>query len=89
MRTSDPTGAGEPGGLGFKLSLGRSIPNIDDVAADFPRLTIIAGHPGWPWTEAPIAVALPKRNVAIDITGWGPNHVPAALRHAMQRRLQN
>jgi len=82
-------GAGEPGGLGFKLSHGRPIPNIDNVAADFPRLNIIAAHPGWPWTEELIAVALHKRNVAIDISGWGPKYIPPALKHDMQRRLQD
>jgi len=82
-------GAGEPGGLGFKLSHARPIPNIDDVAADFPRLTIIAAHPGWPWTEELIAVALHKGNVAIDISGWGPKYIPAPLRHDMERRLQD
>ncbi len=82
-------GAGEPGGLGFKLSHGRPIPNIDDLAADFPRLTIVAAHPGWPWTEELIAVALHKRNVCIDISGWGPKYVPAALKHDMTRRLQD
>jgi len=82
-------GAGEPGGLGFKLDYGRPIPNIDSVAADFPNLTIIAAHPGWPWTEELIAVALHKRNVSIDISGWAPKYVPAALKHDMQRRLQD
>jgi predicted TIM-barrel fold metal-dependent hydrolase len=82
-------GAGEPGGLGFKLSHGRPIPNIDDVAADFPRLRIVAAHPGWPWTEELIAVALHKGNVSIDISGWGPKYIPAALKHDMQRRLQD
>jgi predicted TIM-barrel fold metal-dependent hydrolase len=82
-------GAGEPGGLGFKLSHARPIPNIDNVAADFPRLTIIAAHPGWPWTEELIAVALHKGNVAIDISGWGPKYFPAPLLHDMQRRLQD
>ncbi len=82
-------GAGEPGGLGFKLSHGRPIPNIDDVAADFPRLNIVAAHPGWPWTEELIAVALHKGNVSIDISGWGPKYIPAALKHDMQRRLQD
>jgi predicted TIM-barrel fold metal-dependent hydrolase len=82
-------GAGEPGGLGFKLSHGRPIPNIDNVAADFPRLNIVAAHPGWPWTEELIAVAIHKRNVSIDISGWGPKYVPAALKHDMQRRLQD
>ncbi len=82
-------GANEAGGLGFKLSHGRPIPNIDDVAADFPKLTIVAAHPGWPWTEELIAVALHKRNVAIDISGWGPKYIPAPLKHDMTRRLQD
>jgi len=82
-------GAGEPGGLGFKLSHARPIPNLDDVAADFPRLTIVAAHPGWPWTEELIAVAIHKANVAIDISGWGPKYIPAPLRHDMERRLQD
>ncbi len=82
-------GAGEPGGLGFKLSHGRPIPNIDNVAADFPRLNIVAAHPGWPWTEELIAVALHKGNVSIDISGWGPKYIPAALKHEMDRRLQD
>jgi hypothetical protein len=82
-------GAGEPGGLGFKLSHARPIPNIDDVAADFPRLNIVAAHPGWPWTEELIAVAIHKANVSIDISGWGPKYIPAPLKHDMQRRLQD
>jgi predicted TIM-barrel fold metal-dependent hydrolase len=82
-------GAGEPGGLGFKLAHGRPIPNIDNVAADFPRLTIIAAHPGWPWTDELIAVALHKRNVSIDISGWGPKYIPAALKHDIPRRLRD
>jgi predicted TIM-barrel fold metal-dependent hydrolase len=82
-------GAGEPGGLGFKLGNARPIPNIDDVAADFPNLNIVAAHPGWPWTEELIAVAIHKKNVSIDISGWGPKYVPAPLKHDMQRRLQD
>ena len=82
-------GAGEPGGLGFKLEYGRPIPNIDNVAADFPKLNIVAAHPGWPWTEELIAVALHKGNVSIDISGWGPKYIPAPLKHDMQRRLQD
>ena len=82
-------GANEPGGLGFKLDYARPIPNIDNVAADFPHLNIIAAHPGWPWTEELIAVALHKKNVAIDISGWGPKYIPAALKHDMSRRLRD
>lgn len=82
-------GAGEPGGLGFKLEHARPIPNIDNVAADFPRLNIVAAHPGWPWTEELIAVALHKGNVSIDVSGWGPKYIPAPLKHDIQRRLQD
>ena len=82
-------GANEPGGLGFKLEYARPIPHIDNIAADFPRLNIVAAHPGWPWTEELIAVALHKRNVSIDISGWGPKYVPAPLKHDMSRRLQD
>ena len=81
-------GANEPGGLGFKLDHGRPI-HIDSIAADFPRLNIVAAHPGWPWTEELIAVALHKRNVSIDISGWSPKYMPAPLKHDMQRRLQD
>jgi len=81
-------GAGEPGGLGYKLSHAHPM-KIDDIAADFPRLNIVAAHPGWPWTEELIAVAIHKANVSIDISGWGPKYIPAPLRHDMERRLQD
>ena len=81
-------GAGEPGGLGFKLDHARPM-HIDNIAADFPRLNIVAAHPGWPWTEELIAVALHKGNVSIDISGWGPKYIPASLKHDMSRRLQD
>jgi predicted TIM-barrel fold metal-dependent hydrolase len=82
-------GANEPGGLGFKLEYARPIPHIDNIAADFPRLNIVAAHPGWPWTEELIAVALHKGNVSIDVSGWGPKYIPAPLKHDMTRRLQD
>jgi predicted TIM-barrel fold metal-dependent hydrolase len=82
-------GVGEPGGLGFKLEYGRPIPNIDNIAADFPRLNIIAAHPGWPWTDELIAVALHKRNVSIDVSGWSPKFIPNSLKYDMRRRLQD
>ncbi|MDE2006414.1 MAG: amidohydrolase [Rhodospirillales bacterium] len=82
-------GAGEPGGLGYKLEHARPIPHLDNIAADFPRLNIVAAHPGWPWTEELIAVAIHKGNVSIDISGWGPKYVPPALKHDMARRLQD
>ena len=41
-------GAGLPGGMGVKLKFSNPI-YLDDVAADFPTLTIIMAHPSFPW----------------------------------------
>lgn len=82
-------GAGSPGGLGIKLEYGRPIPYLDDLAADFPRMKIIACHPGWPWTEELIAVLLHKGNVFSELSGWMPKYFPAPLVHEVKGRLQD
>ena len=81
-------GSGTPGGMGLKLKYSAPIPYFDDVAADFPQLTIIMAHPGWPWIEEQIAVALHKANVYIDLSGWSPRFIPQAIVHEAGRRLQ-
>ena len=82
-------GAGMPGGAGLKLKYSAPIPGIDDVAADFPQLTIIMAHPAWPWTEEQIAVALHKANVFLDLSGWSPRFIPEALVREANTRLQD
>lgn len=72
-------GAGSPGGRGLKLAYGRPIPDLDDVAADFPDLNIIAAHFGWPWYLELLAVARHKANVYIDLSGWSPKYIPAEV----------
>ena len=37
---------------------------LDEVAADFPDMTIIMVHPSWPWTDEALSIALHKRNVS-------------------------
>ena len=69
-------GVGMPGGGGMKLKYAAPIPHVDDVAADFPDLTIIMAHPAWPWVEEQIAVALHKPNVYLDLSGWAPRYIP-------------
>jgi predicted TIM-barrel fold metal-dependent hydrolase len=76
-------GSGTPGGSGLKIKYSRPIPHLDDVAADFPGVTIIGAHPGWPWEQELLAVALHKSNVYIDLSGWKPRHLPEpVIRHA-------
>jgi hypothetical protein len=82
-------GAGLPGGGGLKLKYSAPIPYIDDVAADFPQLTVIMAHPAWPWVEEQIAVALHKANVFLDLSGWAPRYIPPALVREANTRLQD
>ncbi|HET7419200.1 MAG TPA: amidohydrolase family protein [Candidatus Dormibacteraeota bacterium] len=71
-------GAGAPGGMGLRLEYCRPI-LVDRVAADFPDLTIIGAHPGWPWTEELLAMAVHKGNLFIDLSGWAPKYFPPML----------
>lgn len=58
---------------------GRPIPYIDQVALDFPELTIVAGHIGYPWTEEMIAVARKHENVYIDTSAYTTKRLPLEL----------
>ncbi len=72
-------GAGVRGGNGLKLKYAQPIPYIDDIAADFPDLTIIGAHPSWPWQEEMLAIAVHKTNVYIDLSGWSPKYFSPSL----------
>jgi predicted TIM-barrel fold metal-dependent hydrolase len=81
-------GAGMPGGMGARLR--HAHPSaIDDLAADFPNLTIIAAHPGWPWVEEMTAVALHKGNVFWEVSGWAPKYFPPQLKADIRGRLKD
>jgi uncharacterized protein len=82
-------GAGAPGGMGRRLKMARPFPALDDLAADLPELTIIAAHPGWPWTEEVLMVCLHKGNVFWETSGWGPEYFPEPLKHDIPRRLKD
>jgi len=72
-------GAGRPGGGGIKLKYARPIPYIDDVAADFPDLTIIMAHPSFPWQDEQLAMLVHKPNVYMDLSGWSPKYFSPLL----------
>src|SRR5919206_564287 len=59
-------GAGLPGGRGIKLRYSDPM-LLDDVAADFPGLTVVLAHPSVPWQDEAISIATHKANVYIDL----------------------
>ena len=52
---------------------------VDDVAVDFPELTIVLAHPSFPWQDEAISIALHKEQVFIDLSGWSPKYFPPQL----------
>ena len=71
-------GSGMPGGGGIRLKYSNPL-HLDDVAVDFPDLTIIIAHPSFPWQDEALAVATHKPKVYIDLSGWSPKYFPPQL----------
>jgi predicted TIM-barrel fold metal-dependent hydrolase len=80
-------GAGLPGGRGIKLRYSNPL-LLDDIAADFPHLTVVLAHPSVPWQAEAISMATHKANVFIDLSGWRPKYFPAELVRAMRGPLR-
>jgi predicted TIM-barrel fold metal-dependent hydrolase len=55
------------------------MPYIDDVAADFPGLTVILAHPAFPWQDEQLAMLVHKPNCYMDLSGWGLEYVQPNL----------
>jgi predicted TIM-barrel fold metal-dependent hydrolase len=81
-------GMGVRGGAGIKLGYSRPI-LLDDVAADFPELEVIAAHPSYPWQDEMLAVARHKANVWLDLSGWSPRLWSTELQEAVFGDLQD
>lgn len=58
---------------------GRPVPYLDRVALDFPELTIVGGHVGYPWTDEMVGLAWKHANVFIDTSAWAPRYYPRSL----------
>lgn len=81
-------GAGLKGGGGIILDHCHPR-HLDEVAARYPELTIVAGRPGWPWQPETIAVLMHKRNIWYELHGWSPRYHTPDLKHEIPRRLRD
>ena len=48
---------------------------LDEIACDFPELTIVANHGGWPWVAELVAIAWKHSNVYIEIGAVAPKYL--------------
>lgn len=81
-------GAGTPGGSGMKLRYENPIPYIDDVAADIPKLQIVAAHMPWPFHNEMASVLIHKGNVYNEVHGWSPKYFPADFKKEINGRCK-
>jgi len=80
-------GAGMPGGHGIVLEL--SHPRyIDELAARYPELQIVAARSAWPWQSEMIATLLHKPNVWFELHGVSPKRITEDLKHEIRGRLK-
>jgi uncharacterized protein len=52
---------------------------LDQVAIDFPELTLIGIHVGTPWADEMIAMAWKHERVFIGIDAYAPKYLPSSL----------
>ena len=81
-------GTGMPGGGGLRLKYSNPI-HVDDVAVDFPDMTIIIAHPSWPWQDEALSVCLHKPNVYHRPFRLEPEVLSPAARAVRQRPAQD
>jgi uncharacterized protein len=81
-------GAGTPGGAGLRLRYSDPM-LLDEVAAEFPALSLILAHPSVPWQDEAISIATHKSNVFLDLSGWSPTYFPPQLVRAADSFLQD
>jgi uncharacterized protein len=55
---------------------GRPIPYLEQVAYEWPELTIVGGHLGHPWTDEMLSLLRKYDNVYVDTSAWKPSRFP-------------
>ena len=64
---------------GHRMKYLAPFPYFDDLAADFPGLTIIGCHQAFPWQDEMLAIASHKPNVYIELSAWWPHEASRSL----------
>jgi predicted TIM-barrel fold metal-dependent hydrolase len=65
---------------------GRPI-QLDRIACDFPGLTLVGTHTGWPWVEEALAVITKWPNVYLSTSAWLPKYFSPALLQFLKSRV--
>lgn len=70
---------------------GRPLPYLEDVLLDFPELTVVAGHVGFPWIDEVLTLTVKFPNFHVDTSAYTLSRLPAPfvdwMRGPGQRRV--
>jgi len=58
---------------------GRPIPYLDEVLLDFPELTVVGGHVGYPWMDEVLSLARKYPNFYVDTSAYTVKRLPPVL----------
>jgi hypothetical protein len=55
---------------------GRLIPYLDEVLLDFPELTVVGGHVGFPWVDEVVSLVHKYPNFHVDTSAYAVHRLP-------------
>lgn len=58
---------------------GRLIPYLEDVLLDFPELTVVGGHVGYPWLDELASLTFKFPNLYVDTSAYALHRLPPAF----------
>ncbi|MEE2877970.1 MAG: amidohydrolase family protein [Pseudomonadota bacterium] len=58
---------------------GRLIPYLEDVLLDFPELTVVGGHVGFPWLDELLSLTVKFQNFHVDTSAYALHRLPPAF----------
>ncbi len=58
---------------------GRLIPYLEDVLLDFPELTVVGGHVGFPWLDELVSLTVKFPNFHVDTSAYTLARLPAVF----------
>jgi predicted TIM-barrel fold metal-dependent hydrolase len=65
---------------------GRLIPYLDHVLLEFPELTVVGGHIGYPWLDEVFSLAMKYPNFFVDTSAYKIKRYPEAMVAFMKGR---
>ncbi len=62
-----------------RSEVGRPIPYLEDVLLDFPELTVVGGHLGYPWIDEVTSLTFKFPNFYVDTSAYSARRFPSSF----------